>query len=362
MRTIAYGIAGEGFGHSMRALGIVPELLKKNKIIFLVGGKSKEIIYSEYFGHPNVEIIDIPVPLFYYNKKGKLKLIRTIFDFLYNWKKRKRTSESLLEKLSNVDIFISDYEPITSWIAKKLKKPLMVLNSQNLFNHVKPVGFIPLIYILRFWAIRATVLYFGAYHKKAIVSHYEDNCFNKNLDKLKVVGPILRKEIKERKRFPENFVLVYIYPSVEHIVLPALERTKKRFVIYGLGERKAYNNLIFKKLDKEEFLDNLFKCSKVICTAGTTLTSECLYLGIPFLVVPMPNQFEQKINSILLEKKGIPVVDRKINNRKIEWFVEEEYGNVFPSIKDGSKEAIEEIERFLAENGCKTPVRYAYSH
>ena len=62
--------------------------------------------------------------------------------------------------------------------------------------------------------------------------------------------------------------------------------------------------MLFKKPSMDGFLHDLAGCKAIIANAGFSLVSEALYLGKPYLAVPVQHQFEQIFNAYFLDKEG----------------------------------------------------------
>ena len=81
----------------------------------------------------------------------------------------------------------------------------------------------------------------------------------------------------------------------------------EQFVVYGSGRDDVDGNLQYKLPSKGGFIADLVAAKGVIATAGFTLISESLYLGIPYLALPTKGQFEQQLNAWQLEQSGFGV-------------------------------------------------------
>ena len=62
-------------------------------------------------------------------------------------------------------------------------------------------------------------------------------------------------------------------------------------------------------------------CKAVIANAGFSLVSEALYLGKPYLAVPVKNQFEQILNAYYVGKMGYGSYWEELNKERIESFL-----------------------------------------
>ena len=76
------------------------------------------------------------------------------------------------------------------------------------------------------------------------------------------------------------------------------------FVVYGYDKEQQEDNLLYRPFSKQRFLDDLASSKAVIATAGFTLITESLYLGKPYLALPMKGQFEQVLNALMLDELG----------------------------------------------------------
>ena len=132
--------------------------------------------------------------------------------------------------------------------------------------------------------------------------------------------PIFRREVFRLSPAVKDFILVYLTSGYEEII-PVLKEINKKFVIYGLNRQGRENNIFFKKPSQKEFLEDLANCEGVIANSGFTLISEALYLGKPYLAMPIKGQFEQVLNAYYLEKLGYGKYWEEINKERIESFL-----------------------------------------
>ena len=78
---------------------------------------------------------------------------------------------------------------------------------------------------------------------------------------------------------------------------------------------------MFKKPSMDGFLRDLTGAKAVIANAGFSLVSEALYLGKPYLAVPVENQFEQTLNAYYVDKLGYGAWWEKLSKETIESFL-----------------------------------------
>ena len=94
-----------------------------------------------------------------------------------------------------------------------------------------------------------------------------------------------------------------------------------RFLAYGFGREEKDGNITFKKPSLDGFLRDLTGCQAVIANAGFSLVSEALYLGKPYLAVPVLHQFEQIFNAYYLDRIGYGAYWENLDKEKIESFL-----------------------------------------
>jgi uncharacterized protein (TIGR00661 family) len=132
--------------------------------------------------------------------------------------------------------------------------------------------------------------------------------------------PILRREILEAKPTTGDHVLVYVTaPSPEPIAI--LKNVRANFIAYGFGREGLDGNIAFKKPSLDGFLRDLLSCKAIIANAGFSLISEALYLGKPYLAVPVKSQFEQIFNAYYIEKTGYGAYWEKLEKEKVDSFL-----------------------------------------
>jgi uncharacterized protein (TIGR00661 family) len=101
-----------------------------------------------------------------------------------------------------------------------------------------------------------------------------------------------------------DHILIYTTSGYDTLNDVAKTFPNERFIVYGSGRDDREANLQFKLPSRDGFLDDLLAAKGVMATAGFTLISESLYLGKPYLALPIAGQFEQQLNAWQLEQSG----------------------------------------------------------
>jgi uncharacterized protein (TIGR00661 family) len=88
-------------------------------------------------------------------------------------------------------------------------------------------------------------------------------------------------------------------------LIALLKGRRRKFVIYGQGEKPPEGNLEFKNTSEDDFLANLAACRYVVANGGLSLISEALYLGKPILCLPIQFLYEQFFNAYFLARNEL---------------------------------------------------------
>jgi uncharacterized protein (TIGR00661 family) len=198
------------------------------------------------------------------------------------------------------DCVITDFEPMTAYLADLHGIPLVSLDNQHRMRYMEidyPEDLETDAKITR-TVIRAMV-------PRPDVSLVTTFFFGEVLnDRTFLFPPILRSAVMERTPEDRGHVLVYLTSGFETLLdhLPAFPR--ERFIVYGYDRSDDDRNLSYRPFDREGFLDDLASAKAVVATAGFTLISETLFLRKPTLALPMTGQFEQQLNGHMLGQLG----------------------------------------------------------
>lgn len=347
MAKILYGVAGEGSGHSTRVKVIIEYLQSKNHTVKVISyGKGYKAL-RPYF---DIEKI---FGLHFAFKNNEIKPLLTIFNNL------SKTSEAAksVKKINTIidkfrpDFIFSDFEPISAYLAKIKKIPLISIDNQHRLNNTEieyPNNYKKDAFIAK--AITRLMM-FGA-KAYLIIDFSSPNITHK---KTFVFPPILRNEILSIKPKDKNYILVYLSSAFKEII-PILKSIKTKFIIYGFEKDKEEKNLIFKKNSYDGFLKDLADCKAIIANAGFSLIGEALYLKKPYLAIPIKGQFEQIFNAYYLEKTGYGKYYDELNKEKIELFLNnlDYYKNNLKKYKAGdNKKIFKKIDELISEAALK---------
>lgn len=313
MSRVLYGVSGEGSGHSSRALEIGRYLQSQGHEVHVVSYDRGLRNLAPHFTVSEIEGLHIC------SENNRVRPLKTIWHNLC----RSRSAIRKLRALSNLfdsfqpDVVLTDFEPSAAWMARWKGVPLISVDNQHRMRYMKIVSPWRLALsrlitstVIRFMipppdAALATTYFFGPV---------------KN-DRTFLFPPILRREVLSRQASLESHHLVYVTNHFDHLLTVLTQFPDQRFIVYGSNRTGQDGNLTFKGFSAEGFLADLESCQSVIGTAGFTLISEAIYLGKPYLSLPMHGQFEQQLNALCLEELGFGVNARQMTPRVLGEFL-----------------------------------------
>jgi uncharacterized protein (TIGR00661 family) len=297
---IAYALAGEGRGHTTRAITLASGLMELgHEVRFFTSGDAQGLL-EQTFGAGAVEPLDMPRFVIFRKRVSYIGTFLATLGFVFRHPQRKRRTVNAL-RTWGADALISDFEPTFSGVSKRLRLPLISFNSQrfsldaslkHVLNRRQRLKLIPIQLMCRVFAPRPDLsLVSKGFHLKA------------NKPSAHLLGPMLRPEFINTTWSPNGtHIIAYLRPSVAHH-LPALAHHANahglRVKLYGHHPPQVPDNVDCCPISNDAFLNDLFRADWMVQTAGTQLLGEAACLGIPSLCFPEPGQVEQEINGTL---------------------------------------------------------------
>lgn len=286
---VLYAIQGTGNGHLSRAKSIIPILLSKNiDLDLLVSGTQADIL--------------LPYPVkytchglsFIFGKKGGIDKWRTYLTV--NASRLKKEIYDL--PITEYDLVINDFEPVSAWAAKIKNVPCVGFSHQcAVIDEASPKAVQSDVtgkFILKKYAPceQAFGLHFEAYTSQMFT-------------------PVIRDEIRQRTPSQANHYSVYLPSYSDDKLIQVFSQIKGvQWEIFSKHTTKAHclDNLKILPICNSEFVDSLVSCKGIICGAGFETPAEALFLKKKLMVIPMKGQYEQQCNAAALKKMGVPVL------------------------------------------------------
>lgn len=244
--------------------------------------------------------------------------------------------------LSNYDLVITDFEPITAWAAKRSKTPSLGIGHQYAFrfDNVPTSGHT---------VIGKLLLDHFAPAQRTLGFHWHH--FNSA-----ILPPLIEPQAHTISCEPDK-ILVYLPFENSMRVIEFLRVIKDvDFYFYcAVDAARDEHNLHLRPLDREAFQRDLASCNGVIANAGFGLLSEAIQAGKKLLVKPMQRQMEQLSNAAAIEALEIGEVMQGFNLRQLrEWLSEEcpgprPYPDVAKAIVDWIESGFALDENHLAQ-------------
>lgn len=318
---ILYGIQGTGNGHITRAR-VMAKAFKSR-------GVEVDYVFS---GRPADQYFDMDIfgeyrcfeGLTFITAQGQVKNFETFQQAHLS----KLYSDIQKLDVSDYDLIINDFEPITAWagrLAKHGKKvPVINISHQASFTHSKvPVKGMNWLdrQLIRYFAPADIHLgvhwyHFGETILPPFIEHSEIDCHQPNTE--------------------SSEILVYLpFEDLNQIIDLLNGQHRHKFIVYhpDVQEEAEYAAVELKKPSREGFLSDLQACNGVIANAGFELSSEALTMGKKLLLKPLKGQFEQASNAETLRQMGLATVMEILDEDAIDtWLLKETNESInFPS-------------------------------
>lgn len=279
---ILYGVQGTGNGHISRTR-MMAKYFKQHDVdvTYLFSGRERDKFFDmEIFGdYLHCKGLTL------HTKAGKLNLIETacknaLIQFIQDVRKL---------DLSQYDLIINDFEPVTAWAAKFQNKPIIGTGHQYSFGPRTPKegdSLMARLVMKSFAPIKTTV---GQHWYP-----YEAN----------TVPPVIDSTLAATDC--HGAYVVYLpFEDQEQVTDVLKQFPNERFIQYSpeLIDREQAN-VSLRKTRHDAFKQDLMGAKGVICNSGFELNSECIHIGLPVLTKPLAGQMEQLSNAKVLAELG----------------------------------------------------------
>lgn len=234
---------------------------------------------------------------------NRVSIVKTFTENLRRLPEGHRRLQELRRRLFQEfqpDCVITDFEPMTAYLAHHYDIPLVTIDNQHRMRYLeydcpKDLEFDSQVTknIIRAMVPRPDV--------SLVTTFSFDPVRN---DRTFLFPPILRREVLALQPQRGAHVLVYVTGDFDSLLQQLHAFGRERFRVYGCGERESHGVLTYKPFSKTGFLRDLASAKAVVATAGFTLISEALCLRKPYLALPMQGQFEQQLNGYQLSNLG----------------------------------------------------------
>jgi uncharacterized protein (TIGR00661 family) len=302
---ILFGVQGTGNGHISRSRELVRKLKQD--------GHDVEVIIS---GRKEAELKEIGIfepyrvlkGLTLVTYRGRMNYIETMFQLDL----MRLMSDVITLDTSGLDLIITDFEPVTSMVARIKNIPSVGFGHQYAFHYHIPIARGNIFE-------RYTLLNFAParYNAGLHWSHFDQPIF----------PPVIPQTLYQAD-LPvaiEKKILVYLpFEEVDDIEQFVRPFDAYEFYIYGkVREDRDDGHLHFRGYSREGFLRDLMECNGVVCNAGFELPGEALHLGKKLLLRPLDGQIEQESNALAMEELGYGMAMHRLDDDTLkEWLAQ----------------------------------------
>lgn len=299
---ILYGVQGTGNGHISRARLMAKSFAKRRDVTvdYLFSGREP----ADYFDMDIFGAYRTYTGLSFVTDRGTVSHTKTIrkAKLCEFW----RDIHSL--DLTQYDLILNDFEPISAWAAKRQNTPSISISHQAAFSeNIPQTG--------NGWIERLILKYFAPTDIRLGVHWYHFGC--------DIMPPFI--DHQRIGNAPKNYLLVYLpFESVDDIKMALEPLSEHNFVCFhpSINESVVTENISWFPQSQIAFRQFLYECHGVITNCGFELTSECLQLGKRLIVKPLAGQFEQLSNAMTLERLGLCQSMSSLDTEMIESWLE----------------------------------------
>ncbi|MFW9923068.1 MAG: glycosyltransferase family protein [Candidatus Thorarchaeota archaeon] len=324
---ILYGINTNGQGHINRARIFIEELIKDGHEVqvLLTGKKPPEYAFNLV---PVTYFKTGPIDIYKDNKLSYSKSLQVNIVNIGNLTKNRRDILELVEE-ENYDALFTDFEPMTSFIGKVLKKPVICIDHQHsAFHPANEEAPAKQYYKLGLkFAMKVMVPYFSHCFSIDFVDKIE------TVDNMTLFPLVWKPEFNNYQITVADHYLVYLARYNKQKMMKVLEAfPETKFIVYGFNLNETIGNVVFKSTSREEFLKDLASCKGVISNGGFSLSWECCLLHKVLWMIPHPNNYEQYTNAYRLQKMKRAFVSEDLTKENMnEFFTEAKKQNFKPA-------------------------------
>lgn len=308
-------VQGEGRGHMTQAIALA-EMLRKNghEVKRVVVGKSdRRTIPDFFFEGIAASVTQVDSPNFVTDEFNKsVKMWRTIISLFSRLGKFRRSIDIIHQLVldDRPDVIINFYDFIGG-LYSMLKSPNakficiahQYLAGHSSFEFAKGGLLDKMAFRLCNWLTS-----YGADQRVALsFQEYSD-------EKIKVIPPLLRKEVKQLESSDKGHLLVYLLNHGYATEIDEFHRQHPEVVLHCFWDNPEASKkleidktLTYHQLDGKQFLQFLSSCRGYVTTAGFESVCEAMYLGKCVMMVPVEGHYEQACNALDATKAGAVV-------------------------------------------------------
>lgn len=295
---ILYGVQGTGNGHIARARIMAAAFAHRDdvQVDFIFTGREAD----KYFDMHVFGDYQTRQGLTFFYENGRINQFKTVREA--NIGQLVRDIRAL--DVSDYDLHINDFEPVTAWACKRAGVPSISISHQAAFTYDVPKKG-------ESWLDTVLTKYFAPCQTELGVHWYH---FGQ-----RILPPFISEQ---PKALPSNaHILVYLpFESIAQINELLEPFSEQRFVCFHPDVSATYQHehIHYNPTAKAPFREALLDAQGVIANGGFELSSEALRLGKKLLIKPLQGQYEQLSNAHTLELLGLADVMMSLNGEVLD--------------------------------------------
>jgi uncharacterized protein (TIGR00661 family) len=365
-RRLLWGVCGIGLGHCFRQLPLLEHYAKNSELVVLAYGSALSFLRKHFTDHPHVQVAEVAVPYWpgtlagldfaaAATHAGNAKL-----DMSMN----ARAMQLAADRLGAPHAVISDYEPVSAQYAYACSAPLITLDQQSKYLTARlPARLAGTGYADEIMRLR---MFFPRAEARLACSFFKQKQKVQSPEKVSLIPPILSDQVRGLRRKPtdEPMILVYLSEQMRDAqkradLLGVLAAARGcRFEVYlpeGAELSGSASHVRLHRQGDGAFHAALASCHGLVTTAGHSLLSEAMHLGIPVLALPL-GLYEQQMNAAVIQAGGFGLMRARLTGPYLREFIRELAGFArhirrdrrYLLRGDGTDRAISTINRIIA--------------
>jgi len=204
---------------------------------------------------------------------------------------------------------LSDFEPLSTRIAKKFGIPSIGVSHQCAFHYDVP---------------KARFNYPGKFVTRVFAPVDINIGLHWHHFNQPIMPPIVDTSMNPKScAVEQGKALVYLpFEKREQVRNAFLQFPDRQFHVYEKRDQQLVEqNTTWNPFSRDRFQQDLLSCDGVICQSGFELPSEALHLGKKLLVKPVHGQFEQLSNAMVIDRYEFGMTMNKLDTLVMEkWF------------------------------------------
>ncbi len=334
-QKILFGVTGIGLGHSCRQMPLIDYFSKNSTVVIFAYESSFDFLALRFGKNKNIKIKKVAVPFYVGNKDGldfKATMIHPANKNINFLDINSRTISETVNLIGSPDLVISDYEPISAQYAYMKNSPFVTIDQQSKYfvaNFPKSLN----VFTYKD-EIERLSMFFPKADLRIACSFFNIKKKKSRFD-VQIVPPVMRESIINMKKIKEKDrknILVYIssardFPLSTHKILTTLGAIFdiNFYIFLSRSDRKIKykscpENISLINFGEEGFEEVLKKANGIITSAGHSLLSEAMFLGIPVYVIPV-SPYEQHMNAKVIDENEFGVSEKTISESKVNYFI-----------------------------------------